>query len=118
MYAPAVQTDHRHVRAKLSLHIVPQHHRHSKQVRLAFIIARLLSNRYHLEFQTCLDDNLDDRGQLTVTPEDKWNQFKETVTETATSVLGPKKRVHQDWFDENDEAIHALLDEKRKAFID
>ena len=40
------------------------------------------------------------------------------VTETATSVLGPKKKVHQDWFDENDEVVQALLDEKRKAFID
>ena len=40
------------------------------------------------------------------------------VTETAMSVLSPKKKVHQDWFDESDEAVQALLDERRKAFID
>lgn len=33
----------------------------------------------------------------------------------AQSTLGPKKRVHQDWFDENDEVI--ILDEKQKVFI-
>ncbi|XP_038077400.1 uncharacterized protein LOC119745248 [Patiria miniata] len=39
------------------------------------------------------------------------------MKETAQSTLGPKKRVHQDWFDENDKAIAQLLDDKRKAFM-
>ena len=46
----------------------------------------------------------------------QWEQFKTLVKETAQSLLGPKKRVHQDWFDENDEAINKLLVEKQKAF--
>ena len=32
-------------------------------------------------------------------------------------MLGPKKGVDQDWFDENDETMAQLLEEKRKAFI-
>ncbi|KAL8624767.1 hypothetical protein ACOMHN_002461 [Nucella lapillus] len=39
------------------------------------------------------------------------------VKEAAQSTLGPKKRVHQDWFDENDDAITQLLDEKQKAYL-
>ncbi|KAL8557934.1 hypothetical protein ACOMHN_051425 [Nucella lapillus] len=38
------------------------------------------------------------------------------VKETAQSTLGPKKRIHQDWFDENDVAIAQLLEDKRKSF--
>ncbi|KAL8571483.1 hypothetical protein ACOMHN_001245 [Nucella lapillus] len=49
-------------------------------------------------------------------PTKQWDQFSTMVKETAQSTLGPKKRVHQDWFDENDEAITQLLDEKQKAF--
>ena len=39
------------------------------------------------------------------------------VNETAKSVLGPKQRIHQDWFDDNDEQITQLLREKNSAFI-
>lgn len=111
-------TDHRLVRAKLNLCIVPHHRKRPKVVRLAFNTARLLSDRYRQEFQTSLDDRIESRGPLTGTPENKWSQFKEVVTETAKSVLGPKKRVHQDWFDENDGAVQALLNEGRSAFVD
>ena len=30
---------------------------------------------------------------------ENWDQFKNVVNETAKSVLGPKQRMHQDWFD-------------------
>ena len=48
---------------------------------------------------------------------EKWDQFKNVVNETAKSVLGPKQRIHQDWFDDNDEQITQLLREKNSAFI-
>ncbi|XP_076042061.1 uncharacterized protein LOC143025963 [Oratosquilla oratoria] len=34
------------------------------------------------------------------------------------ATIGPRKRIHQDWFDENDETIKSLLDNKQKAFIE
>ena len=40
------------------------------------------------------------------------------VTESARLTFGPKKKVHQDWFDEKDERIKELLDDKKKAFIE
>lgn len=56
-------------------------------------------------------------GPLTGSPTQQWDQFSSMVKESAQSILGPKKRVHQDWFDENDQAITQLLDEKQKAFV-
>ncbi|KAL8615669.1 hypothetical protein ACOMHN_034819 [Nucella lapillus] len=44
-------------------------------------------------------------------------EFSTMVKEATQSTLGLKKRVLQDWFDENDEAITQLLDEKQKAFV-
>ena len=52
-----------------------------------------------------------------VADSEKWDQFKNVVNETAKSVLGPKQRIHQDWFDDNDEQITQLLREKNSAFI-
>ncbi|KAK3768508.1 hypothetical protein RRG08_060870 [Elysia crispata] len=37
------------------------------------------------------------REPLADTPEEKWSEFKEVVTVMAA--LGPKRRVHQDWFE-------------------
>ena len=36
---------------------------------------------------------------------------------TAANTLGYKKRCNQDWFDENDGAISALLEKKQAAFV-
>ena len=40
------------------------------------------------------------------------------MTESAKLTIGPKKKVHQDWFDEHDERIKELMDGKKKAFIE
>ena len=50
-------------------------------------------------------------------PPQQWEQFKTLVTEFAKLTVGPKKKVHQNWFDENDKRIKELLDDKKKAFI-
>ena len=40
------------------------------------------------------------------------------MTESAKLTIGPKKKVHHDWFDENDERIKKHLEDKKKAFIE
>ena len=40
------------------------------------------------------------------------------VTESAELTIGPNKKAHQDWFDENDEHIKEFLGDKKKAFIE
>ena len=49
-------------------------------------------------------------------PEENWIVFRDTVHDS----LGPVSRKHQDWFDENDEEIQGLLEEKHqnhKAYL-
>ena len=45
----------------------------------------------------------------------QWKHFKTLVSAKLTT--GPKKKVHQDWFDKNDERIKQLIDDKKKASI-
>ena len=73
---------------------------------------------YQREFQSSLDEKLSAKGPLTGDPTQKWNQFRDVVTEPARSLLGPKNRKHQDWFDENDRAIEDLLAKTNKAFTE
>ena len=69
-------------------------------------------------FAKDLDDRPTVHGQLSGPPSQQWEQFKTMVTESAKLTIGPKKKVHQDWFNENDERIKELLDGKKKAFIE
>ncbi|KAK7488246.1 hypothetical protein BaRGS_00020553, partial [Batillaria attramentaria] len=48
------------------------------------------------------------------TAEEDWAVFRDTVYATALEHLGPTSPKHQDWFDENDEQIKALLAEKHR----
>ena len=111
-------TDHRLVRASLQLHIAPHHPKRAKTIRAAFNISRLQQPSYLKAFQSHLDNKLSAKGPLTGSPTEKWNQFRDAVAETAKSVLGPKQRNHQDWFDENNSAIEDLLIKKNKAFLE
>ena len=45
-------------------------------------------------------------------PEENWTVFRDTVHSSAINSLRPVSRKHQDWFDENDEEIQGLLEEK------
>ena len=69
-------------------------------------------------FAEDLDDRLTAHGPLSGPPPKQWEQFKTLVTESAKLTIGPKKKVHQDWCNENDERIKELLDNKKKAFIE
>ena len=47
-------------------------------------------------------------------PGENWTVFRDTVHSSAMDSLGPVSRKHQDWFDENDEEIQGLLEEKHE----
>ena len=53
-------------------------------------------------------------------PEENWAVFRDTVHSSAIVSLRPVSRKHQDWFDENDEEIQGLLEDKHqkhKAYL-
>ena len=110
-------TDHRLVRAVLTLHIAPPHRNRPKTVRTSYNVAGL-KNLIHLaQFQEALDEKLQD-GLTSETSSEKWSSFKDAVAETAKEVLGAKTRTHEDWFDENDEKIRKALHAKNKSYIE
>ena len=49
-------------------------------------------------------------------PEENWTVFRDTVYSSAMDSLGPVSRKHQDWFDENDDVIQGLLEEKHENY--
>ena len=110
-------THHRLVRAVLTLHIAPPHGNRPKTVRAAYNVARLKDSSYLARFRQVLDEKLQDCVTTDGSTE-KWNSFKETVSETAKEVLGVDTRTHEDWFDENDEKIKEAIHSKNKSYIE
>ena len=100
----------------LKLHIAPAPRKRPKTARAAFDIAKLKKGVLCKSFQDTLDANIQN-ATLAEDSTEKWDQFKNVVNETAKSILGPKQPIHQDWFDDNDEQITQLLQEKNNAFI-
>ena len=109
-------TDHRLIRAVLKLHITPAQRKRPKTVIVAFDIAKLKKYVFYKRFQDTLDANIQN-ATLTEDCTEKWDQFKDFVNKTAKSILGPKLRIRQDWFEDNDEQITQLLREKKNAFV-
>ena len=110
-------TDHHLVRPILSLHVTPTCRKAAKSCRPAFDTAKLKQLKRIRMFVKDLDNRLTAHRPLSGPPPQQWEQFKTLVTESAKPIIGPKKKVHQDLFDENDERIKELLDDKKKAFI-
>ncbi|XP_071476989.1 craniofacial development protein 2-like [Diadema antillarum] len=99
-------TDHSLVRTILNLHIVPHHHCQPKLVHTAFNTARLRYPSVLQKFQSKLNEKLSVTGPLTGDPVQKWNQFREVLTDAPKLELGPKKRHHQEWFEETNTYCH------------
>ena len=85
-------TDHRLVRSKLNMHIMPLYAKRSKKIKSVFNVNKFQSPRFSSEFQDDLDTKFNESGPLTGDPKEKWSSFKDKVTESAKKVLGPKKR--------------------------
>ncbi|KAJ1154029.1 hypothetical protein NDU88_006786 [Pleurodeles waltl] len=48
--------------------------------------------------------------------DEDWTVFRDVIYNTALALLDQNSHKHQDWFDDNDENIQKLLDEKHEAF--
>ena len=116
MHGDECWTDHRLIRAVLKLYIAPAQRKRPKTVRATFDIAKLKKGFLCERFQDTLDDKIK-KATLAEDSTEKLDQFKNVVIETAKSVLGPKQQIHQDRFDDNDEQITQLLQQKNSAFI-
>nr|KAG5693154.1 hypothetical protein BaRGS_035352 [Batillaria attramentaria] len=111
-------TDHRLIRAVMNLHIPPPHRNQTKTVRASYNTARLKNACYVDRFQQALEEKFQDSMTSAGNSTEMWASFKNTVSETAKEILGPNKRVHQDWFDDNNEQIQTALNAKNKAYME
>ena len=109
-------TDHRLIISKLKLRVQPRRRPQGKTANKRLNISQLAQDSATQNLRNAIDINLDQLkfGQRGV--EEDWTEFKNTLYNTALSHLGHNKHKHQDWFDEKDEDIHKLLEEKRNAF--
>lgn len=82
-------TNYRLVRSMLNLYIAPVQHKNPKRVQKKLKVASLKHPDVKERYQSHLEDALTAHGPLTRDPTEKWNQFKQLVTESANAVLGP-----------------------------
>ena len=104
-------TDHRLIISKCRLHIQPPRRPQGQKVvkRLNVSKLKLCSEQLIQDLDAKLSTMPNDRNSI----DDRWAAFRDAVYTTSLEHLGQAKRNHQDWFDENEEEIQALLAEKR-----
>ena len=109
-------SDHLLLRCRAAFQL---HHKHRHQP--SNLVRKKLDVKKLRDPDTCtaLADSLTSALQDTPTDGDDlesvWCTFRDTVYNTAKSVLGHPKRKQPDWFDECNQEIQDLLTQKRKA---
>ena len=68
---------------------------------------------------TALQKNLSDvaQHQHGNSADEHWTSFRNAVYSASLKVIGLEQRRHEHWFDDNDDEIMSLLDEKHKAHV-
>ncbi|XP_076043761.1 uncharacterized protein LOC143026864 [Oratosquilla oratoria] len=110
-------TDHRLIASTMKIKLRPKVKHHSKENRAKkFNIDALQDPRTRVAFQQRLLVNLQNKTPDHLV-EENWNQLKEAIITTCEETIGRKKRKHQDCFNDNNETLKELIDQKRKAHI-
>ena len=107
-------TDHRLVVSKLNLRIQPARRPQGKKAPKRLDVSKLNKDSMRQDFLTDICNHLDAMNLSSEDPEENWTVFHKTVLSSAASTLGHPSRKHQDWFDENDDEIQRLLEEKHR----
>ncbi|VDL91623.1 unnamed protein product [Schistocephalus solidus] len=116
-------TDHRLIISKMRLRLQPRRRPQGKlpQDKLNTVLLNMPAHHLHLsnELANRLANLPVTNADISV--ENHWCQLGDTIQSIALDVLGRARSQHQDWFDDNDAAIKALLVEKNqlhKAYVD
>ena len=106
-------TDHRLIISKMNIRILPKRRPQGKPAPKRLNVGSLKKQAVSTE----LTETLEERAQhiqISDNVEESWESFRNTVYAAAHETLGPTKRKNQDWFDENDEKVTKLLEEKHR----
>ena len=110
-------TDHKLIVSRLSLRILPKRRPQGQKVAKKVNITKLKVKETKDKFVNALNSGLKDINICPTDPEENWKNIKGLLQTTALETLGPVKRKHHDWFDENDPEIQSLLDHKHKIHL-
>ena len=105
-------TDHRLIISKLNIHIQPNRRPQGKKAAKRLNVTRLQVDPIKQSWNEELDSKLEALNFDSSSIEDSWTTLRDLLYSTSTAHLGPTTRRHQDWFDENNTEIQALLEEK------
>ena len=110
MCSPCAWSDHKLVKCKMALKTKkPVNHSKPKTVP-KLNVAKLRSKEVSEQLAKRLSNaNAEFAGTEDV--ETVWSKHKDLTLKIAKATLGPVRRTHKDWFDENNDAIKPLLDE-------
>ena len=110
-------TDHKLIISRLSLRILPKRRPQGQKVAKKVNITKLKMEPIKDKLVEAINDGLKDIDICPTNPEENWKNIKNLLQTTALETLGPIKRKHHDWFDENDPEIQSLLDHKHKLHL-
>ena len=109
-------TDHRLILSKLNMHIHPRRRPQGKKANKRLNISKLEQNSVRDNLSEDLDSKLRLLDLDLDRTDENWVALRDIVYNTALTHLGQNMRKHQDWFDDNNEEIQKLLDEKHQAY--
>ena len=98
--------------SKLNLRIQPAWRPQGKKVPKRLDVSKLKQDSKRQAFINDICSRLDAMELTSDDPEENWKVFRDTVHSSAMDSLGSISHKHRDWFDENDEEIQGLLEEK------
>ena len=105
-------TDHRLLISKLNIRIEPHRRPQEKKAPKRLDVSKLNRDNTEQALTEELHSKLHQQSFDSRGAESDWATFRDIVYAAALEVVETTKRKHQDWFDENNESIQFMLDEK------
>lgn len=115
MRGPDCQTDHYLIKATCKFSIKPSFRRTTSQRKRRLDTSKLADPRCRLDLQQAIDGVLGELPEDYTSPEEMWKSMSQTVFTAATEVLGYNKKKNADWFNENEEDIKKIIEERNSA---
>ena len=104
-------TDHRLIISKINIRILPQRRPQGKPAPKRLNVVSLNKQAVSTELKETLEERAQ-QIQISDNVVESWEAFRDEVYRAAYETIGQTKRKHQDWFDENNDEINNLLEEK------